>query len=64
MLLIVLVAWELLEESQFPSVAPNLPEAAKYASLWLTKDIQRVQDSKILWILMEMNIRMGINNEL
>jgi len=38
LLSIVLVAWELLEDSQFPSIALDLPEAAKYASLWVTKD--------------------------
>ena len=61
LLLIVLVAWELPEDSQFPLVAPDLPEAAKYASLWETKDAQRIKDSKIFWILMEMNIHMAIN---
>lgn len=60
----MLVAWDLLEDSQFPSVVPDLPEATKYASLLVTKDAQHVKDIKILWILMEMNIRMAINNKL
>lgn len=40
LLSVVLVAWELPEDSQFPSVARDLPEAVKYASLWATKDVQ------------------------
>lgn len=39
LLSIVLVAWELPEDSQFPSVMLNLPEAVKYDSLWETKDV-------------------------
>ena len=59
----MLVAWELPEDSQFPSVVPDLPEAVKYALLWVTKDAQCIKDSKIFWILMEMNIRMAINRK-
>ena len=33
LLLIVLVAWELPEDSQFPSVVLDLPKAAKYAQM-------------------------------
>jgi len=40
LLWIVLVAWELPEESQLPSVMQDLSEAMKYASLWVTKDAQ------------------------
>ena len=58
---IMLVAWELPGDSQFPSIALDLPEVAKYASLWVTNDAQHIKDSKIFWILMEMNIRMAIN---
>lgn len=64
LLSIVLVAWELLEDSQFPSVAPDLPNGVKYASLWATKDAHRVKDSRIFWILMEMNNCMAINHKL
>jgi len=39
LLLIVLVAWELPEDSQFPSVALNLLEVVKYTFLWVTKDV-------------------------
>ena len=60
----MLVAWELPEDSKFPSVAPDLPKAVKYTSLWATKDAQQIKDSKIFWILMEMNIRMAINRKL
>lgn len=49
---------------QFPSVMPDLPEVVKYASLWDTKDTQRVRDSKVFWILMQINIRMAINHKL
>ena len=63
LLSIVLVAWELPKDSQFPLVAPDLPEAAKYTSLWATKDAKRIKDSKIFWILMEMNICMTINHK-
>ena len=63
LLSIMLVAWELPEDSQFPSVALDLPEAVRYASLWATKDPQRIKDNNIFWILMEMNVRMAINRK-
>ena len=63
MLSIVLVAWELLEDSQFLSVEPDLPKAVKYALFWVTKDAQCIKDSKIFWILMVMNICMAINRK-
>jgi len=64
MLSIVLVARESPEDSQFPSIVQDLPKAAKYTSLWATKDAQRIGDNKIFWVFMEMNIRMGINPKL
>lgn len=63
LLSIVLVAWELPEDSQFPLIALDLLEAAKYASLWETKYAQCIRESKIFSVLMEMNIRMGINHK-
>lgn len=57
----MLVAWELPEDNQFPSVEPDLPEAMKYASLWVPKDAQRIKKSNIFWILTEMNICMANN---
>ena len=39
LLSIMLVVWELPEDSQFPSVALDLLEVEKYASLWVTKDV-------------------------
>ena len=36
-------------------------EVVKYASLWATRDANRIHDSKMLLVFMEMNIRMGIN---
>lgn len=59
----MLVAWELPEDSQFPSVTPDLLEVLKYTSLWVTKDVQHIKDSKIFWILMETNICMDINHK-
>ena len=64
LLFIVLVAWELPEDSQVPSVTPDLPEATKDASLWATKHAQHIKENKIFWILMEMNIHMAINRKL
>lgn len=61
MLSIVLVAWDSAEDSQLPSIALDLPKAAKYALLWETKDAQCIRQSNIFWVLMEMNIWMGIN---
>ena len=61
---IVLVAGEFLEDSQFPIIDRDLPEAAKYALLWAMKGAKRIHDSKIFWVLMEMNIQMWINHKL
>lgn len=61
LLSIVLVVGESLEDNQFPTIARDLPEATKYASLWATKDANQIRDSKIFWVFMEKNIRMGIN---
>lgn len=47
MLSIVLVAGELSEDSQFPTIDRVPPEATKYASLWNTKDVNQIHDSKI-----------------
>lgn len=61
LLSIVLVAWELPKDSQFPSSAPDLPKAVRYASLWATKDAHRIKERKIFCVLMEISIWMGIN---
>lgn len=63
LLSIMLVAWELLEDSQFHPVAQELLEVMKFTSLWAAKDPQRVKDNKVFWILMEMNIHMAINRK-
>ena len=47
LLSIVLVAGELSKDSTFPIIDRDLPEAAKYALLWATKDAKRIRDSKI-----------------
>lgn len=51
----------MLKDNQFPMIVKDFPEAMKYALLWETKDAQRIRNSKILWVFMEMNIKMGIN---
>lgn len=63
MLSIVLVTWELSEDSQFPLIETDLLEAAKFASLWATKDVDRVRESKVFWVLMEVSIRTTINQK-
>lgn len=60
---IVLIEWELLEDIQFPSIVPDLKKAMKYASMWVTKDMKCIKDSKIFWILLEMNIFVAINHK-
>lgn len=47
LLSIVLIAGELPEDSQFPIIDRDLQEAAKYASLWATKNAKRIHDNKI-----------------
>lgn len=59
----MLVAWEFPEDNQVPTIAKDLLEAAKYASLWATKDVQWIRDNKVFWVFMEMNIRMGITRK-
>lgn len=63
LLSIVLVGWEFPEYSQFPMIVYDPTEAVKYASLWETRDIERISERKIFWVLIEMNIRMGINHK-
>jgi len=46
-LFILLVAGELPEDSQFPNIDSDLPEATKYASLWSTKDAKWICNTKI-----------------
>ena len=59
----MLVLWELSEDSQFPIIDRDLPKATKYASLWATKDAKQICESKIFWVFMEMNLRMGISHK-
>jgi len=51
------------KDSPFLSIALDLLEVVKYASLWEMRDAERIRESKIFWVLMEMNIRMGINRK-
>jgi len=57
----LLVVGELLKDSQFLEIECDLPEVAKYTSLWATKEAKRIHDTKILWVLMEARICMWIN---
>jgi len=58
---IVLMARELSEDSQFPIIDRDLVKATKYAFLWATKDVNQIHDSKLFWVFMEMNLRIGMN---
>jgi len=61
LLSIVLVVGELPADSQFSPIDQDLPEAAKYASLWATKDTKWIHAVKVFWVLMEASIRIWIN---
>lgn len=56
LLLIVLVAWRLPEDIKFPPYDEDLVEAAQFASLWETKDPERIMESKFFWILVNMDL--------
>lgn len=56
LLLISLVAWRLLEDSQLTPKDVDLPEAMMFASLWRTKDLERVMETKLFWVLIEMDL--------
>jgi len=60
----MLIMSKLLEDSQFPPVEKDLLEAAKFSSLWATKDVAQVIERKFFWPLMEVSIRMAINQNL
>lgn len=47
LLSIVLVAWELSRESQFRPLEKGLLKVAQFASLWDTKDVVRVMETKV-----------------
>lgn len=57
----MLVAWELPKDNQFPPITSDLPKEVKFASLWATKNVERVKESKIFWVLMEASICVAIN---
>ena len=57
----MLVVGDLLEDSQFPAIERDILEDVKYAFLWAIRDANRMCDSEILWVFMEMNFRMGID---
>lgn len=62
LLSIVLVVWKLQDDSKFPLLEEELPEAVQFASLWSTKDAMRIAKTKIFWVLIEMDLRMAINH--
>lgn len=61
---IVLVTWDFLEDIQFPPLEKDILEVTKFASLWGTKYVAWVMESKVFWVLMEASIRMAINQKL
>lgn len=56
LLSILLVAGELPEDSQFPSIEDDMSEAARYTSLWATQDLKRIHETKVLWVFIEVSI--------
>lgn len=58
---ILLVARELPEDSQFPTVEGDLPEAARYTSLWAMKNKTRIREIKVFWVFVEASIRTWID---
>jgi len=52
---------ELPKDNPFLNIDQNLPEAAKYAFLFATKDMKRIHETKVFWVLMEVRIQMWIN---
>ena len=51
----------MLEDSQCPPHKEDLPDAARFTSLWSTKNPASIKESKIFWILLEMDLHMVIN---
>lgn len=60
LLSIMLVAWDLPEDNQFPPLEAGLPEAAKFASLYATNPTW-VTETNFFWVLMELRFLMVIN---
>jgi len=58
----MLVAWKLWEDSQFPLLEEGLLEVVQFASLRYTKDARWITETKIFWILVEMDLSMAINH--
>jgi len=51
-----LVAGELLGDNQFPTTGGDLPEVARYTSLWATKDMNMICEVKVFWVFVEVSI--------
>ena len=62
LLLIVLVTWDTLEESVLPELPPGMCEGAWYAHLWDSRDVQRVEDNKVFWVLFQRSVAAAINS--
>jgi len=50
------VARELPEDSQFPTTEDDFPKAARYTSLWATKDVKRIHKINVFWVFVEVSI--------
>lgn len=61
LLLIVLVAWRTLEDSQFHNMEPDVCEVVKLSSLWASKEKIKVMENKIFWVPFEMDLHTIIN---
>jgi len=50
-----------LEDSLFPSIDMDVYEAARYASLWFTKESTHATKYRIFFVVMEMYLHMVVN---
>lgn len=61
LLSILLIVGDLLVEIQFLTTEGDLPEAARYTSLWAIKYTNRIHEIKVFWVFVEASIRTWIN---
>lgn len=52
------------KDSQFTPQDLDLPEVGKFALLWATKDAAWVNETKMFWVLVEMDLCMVISQRL
>ena len=60
---IVIISWDLPEDTLFPPMDKDLSETAQFTSLYETKDAMCITKTKFFWVLMEARIRMPINKK-